>query len=40
MQHILGESRGVDRFLVGKPDGNRSPGKLRRRWEDNINMDL
>jgi len=25
---------------VGKPDGTRSPGRPRRRWEDNIKMDL
>jgi len=27
---------GVDRALVGKPEGKRPPGKRRRRWEDNI----
>jgi hypothetical protein len=26
--------------LVGKSDGKRPLGKLRRRWEDNIRMDL
>ena len=26
--------------LVGKPEGKRPLGRLRRRWEDNINMDL
>jgi hypothetical protein len=26
--------------LVGKPDGKRSLGRHRRRWEDNIKMDL
>jgi hypothetical protein len=35
-----GESRGVYRNLVGKPEGNRPLGRPRRRWEDNINMDL
>jgi hypothetical protein len=25
---------------VGKPEGKRSPGRPRRRWEDNIKMDL
>ena len=30
--------RRVDRFLVGKPEGKRPLG--RRRWEDNIKMDL
>jgi hypothetical protein len=28
------------RFLVGKPEGKRSPERLRRRWIDNIKMDL
>jgi hypothetical protein len=28
------------RILVGKPEGNRPLGKPRRRWEDNIRMDL
>ena len=32
--------RGVYRVLVRKPDGKTPPGKPRRRWEDNINMDL
>jgi len=36
----MGERRGVHSVLVGKPEGNRSLGKHRRRWEDNINMDL
>jgi hypothetical protein len=35
----VGESRGVDRVLVGKPDG-RPLGRPRRRWEDTIKMDL
>jgi hypothetical protein len=35
-----GESRGVHRVLVGKPKGNRTYGKPRHRWEDNIKMDL
>jgi hypothetical protein len=26
--------------LVRKPEGKKPPGKLRRRWEDNIKMDL
>jgi hypothetical protein len=30
----------VYRVLVGKPDGNRPFGRHRRRWEDNIKMDL
>jgi hypothetical protein len=35
-----GEGRGVHRVLVGKPEGRRSLGRPRRRWEDNIKMDL
>jgi hypothetical protein len=30
----------VYRFLVGKPEGKRPVGRPRRRWEDNIKMDL
>ena len=36
----LGERRGVYRILVGKPEGKRPLGRSRRRWEDNIMMDL
>ena len=36
----MGEGRGVQRVLVGKPDGKRPLGRSRRRWEDNIKMDL
>jgi hypothetical protein len=36
----MGEGRGVYRFLVGKPEGRRPLGRPRRRWEDNIRMDL
>jgi hypothetical protein len=36
----IGERRGVYRVLVGKPDGKRQLGRPRRRWEDNIKMDL
>jgi len=36
----MGEMRGVYRVLVGKPGGKRSFGRPRRRWEDNIKMDL
>jgi len=35
-----GEGRGVQRVLVGKPEGNRSLRRPRRRWEDNIKMDF
>ena len=34
------QSRNAYRVLVGKPEGRRSLGKPRRRWEDNIKMDL
>jgi len=36
----IGERRGIYRVLVGKPEGKRLLGKRRRRWEDNIKMDL
>jgi len=35
-----GARRGVYRVLVGNPEGKRSLGRPRRRWEDNIKMDL
>ena len=35
----MGEDRGVQRVLVGKPEGKRPLGRQRRRWEDNIKMD-
>ena len=35
-----GEDRGVHRVFVGKPEGKRLLGRPRRRWEDNIKMDL
>ena len=34
------EGRGVHRVLVGKPEGKRPLGRPRRRWEDNIKIDL
>jgi len=34
------EGRGVYRILVGKPEGRRPLGRPRRRWEDNIKMNL
>ena len=34
------EGRGVHKVLVGKPEGKRPLGRPRRRWEDNIKMDL
>ena len=36
----MGEGRDVYRVLVGKPGEKRPLGRLRRRWEDNIKMDL
>ena len=36
----MGEERGVHRVLLGKPEGKRPLGRPRRRWEDNIKMDL
>jgi hypothetical protein len=35
-----GEKRNAYRLLVGKPEGRRSLGRPRRRWVDNIRMDL
>ena len=35
-----GEERGTYRVLVGKPEGKRPLGRPRRRWVDNIRMDL
>jgi hypothetical protein len=36
----MGESRKAYRILVGKPTGKRPQGRPRRRWVDNIKMDL
>ena len=36
----LGEDSGVHRVLVGRPEGKKPLGRPRRRWEDNIKMDL
>jgi len=36
----IGQGRGVHRVLVGKPEGKRPQGRPRRRWGDNIKMDL
>jgi hypothetical protein len=36
----MGEKKNAYRLLVGKPEGRRPLGRLRRRWVDNIRMDL
>ena len=36
----MGEDRVLHRVLVGKPEGKRPLGRPRRRWEDNIKMDV
>jgi hypothetical protein len=36
----MGEERKVYKVLVGKPEGKRPLGRPRRRWEDEIRMDL
>jgi hypothetical protein len=36
----MGEVRGAYNIFVGKPEGRRPLGRPRRRWEDNIKMDL
>jgi hypothetical protein len=36
----MGEGRGVYRVLVGRPEGKRSLERPRRRWENNIKLDL
>jgi hypothetical protein len=36
----MGEGRGIYRVLLGRPEGEKPLGRSRRRWEDNINMDL
>jgi hypothetical protein len=36
----MGEGRGVYSVLVGRPEGKRPLGRPRRRWEDNIKLDL
>ena len=41
-EHVarMGKRRGIYRVLVGKPEGTRPLGRPRRKWEDNIQMDL
>jgi hypothetical protein len=36
----MGEKRNAYEILVGNPEGNRPLGRSRRRWVNNINMDL
>jgi len=36
----MGEDREVYRVLLGKPEGKRPLGRRRRRWVDNIRLDL
>jgi hypothetical protein len=36
----MGEVRGAYNILVGRPEGKRPLGRPRRKWEDNIKMDL
>jgi hypothetical protein len=42
VEHVacMGEGRGVHRVLVGRSEDKRPLGRPRRRWEDNIKMDL
>jgi hypothetical protein len=42
VEHVecMGEGRDVYRVLVGKPEGKRLLGRPRRRWEDNVRVDL
>jgi hypothetical protein len=36
----MGEGRVTCRILIGRPEGRRPLGRPRRRWEDNIKLDL
>jgi hypothetical protein len=36
----IGDGRGVLKVLVVKPEGKKKLGRTRRRWEDNMKMDL
>jgi hypothetical protein len=36
----MGERKGAYRILIGRPEGKRTLGRPRRRWEDNIKMGL
>ena len=37
---LMGEGRGMRKVLIGKPEGKKTLGRPRRRWEDNIKMIL
>jgi hypothetical protein len=37
---IIEEGRDVYRVLVGQPEGKRPLGRIRRKWEDKVKMDL
>jgi hypothetical protein len=37
---LMGKERGAYRVLVGRPEGRRPIGRPKRRWEDNIKVDL
>jgi hypothetical protein len=37
---LVGDRRGIYRFLVGTPEGKKSLGRSRLRWKDYIKMDL
>jgi hypothetical protein len=36
----MGDGRSIYKILVGRPEGKRSMARLRRRWDDNIKLDL
>jgi hypothetical protein len=36
----MGEGRDTYKILIGRPEGKKPLGRPRRRWEDNIKMDL
>ena len=40
LMSCMEEERGVHKVLVAKPEGKRPFGRPRRRWEDNIKMNL
>ena len=40
MYHVWGETRSLYRVLVGKPEGRKPLVRPRRRWEDNIKMNI